>query len=221
MNGMKVQFISHYTQRYSYLDSIDMALRGGCRWVQLRMKGCTTDEMRPVALEAQKMCREYGATFIIDDNVSLVAEIHADGVHLGRNDMPVAEAREILGAGYIIGGTANTFEDVEALLKAGADYVGCGPYRYTTTKKKLSPILGLEGYRSIVARMKGLPPRADSSTCFPIVAIGGIEFEDIAPILETGVNGIALSGAVLRAENPVQEMQRIVAECNIHTRGRK
>ncbi len=218
---MTVQFISHYTQRYSYLDSIDMALRGGCRWVQLRMKGCTTDEMRPVALEAQKMCREHGATFIIDDNVSLVAEIHADGVHLGHNDMPVTEAREILGTEYVIGGTANTFEDVEALWKAGADYVGCGPYRYTTTKKNLSPILGLEGYRSIVARMKDLAPRTDGSTRFPIVAIGGIELEDIASILETGVNGIALSGAVLRAENPVHEMQRIVAACDVHTQGKE
>ncbi len=207
---MKVQFISHQSERFSYLDSISMALRGGCRWVQLRMKDCTTDEMRPVALAAKEMCKRYAATFIIDDNVGLAAEIHADGVHLGQNDMPVAEARKVLGREYIIGGTANTFEDVVALWLAGVDYVGCGPYRYTTTKKNLSPILGLEGYRSIVSRMKELSPRGNGNACPPLIAIGGIEKEDIAPILETGMYGIALSGAVLRAADPVQEMRDIM-----------
>ncbi len=212
---MKVQFISHQSERYSYLDSISMALRGGCRWIQLRMKDCTTDEMRPIALEAKKMCEKYAATFIIDDNVGLAAEIHADGVHLGKNDMPVAEARKILGKGYIIGGTANTFEDVEALWRAGVDYVGCGPYRYTTTKKNLSPILGLEGYRSIVSKMKGLPLRRNDGTRLPLIAIGGIEKEDIAPILETGVYGIALSGAVLRAADPMREMRDIMKAASL------
>ena len=82
-----LQFISHYTDKYSYLDSIRLALQGGCRWIQLRMKDATDDEVRPVAIEAQKLCKQYGATFIIDDRVALVKELQADGVHLGKNDM--------------------------------------------------------------------------------------------------------------------------------------
>ena len=113
-----------------------------------------SDEIRPEAVRIQALCREYGATFIIDDHVELVKELHADGVHLGKKDMPIAEARQILGKDFIIGGTANTFEDVQMHYQAGADYIGCGPFRFTTTKKNLSPILGLEGYKAIVSQMK-------------------------------------------------------------------
>lgn len=200
----QVQFISHHNERYSYLDSVRIALLGGCRWIQLRMKNATDDEVRPTAIEAQRVCREAGATFIIDDRVELVRELRADGVHLGKNDIPIAAARQLLGPGFIIGGTANTFADVKAISDAGGNYVGCGPFRFTTTKEKLSPILGLDGYRHIVSRMQA------EGICIPIVAIGGIEADDIQPILATGVTGIALSGAVLRADNPVEKMKEIV-----------
>ena len=199
-----LQFISHYTDKYSYLDSICLALQGGCRWIQLRMKDATDDEVRPIAIEAQQLCREYGATFIIDDRVALVKELQADGVHLGKNDMPIAEARRQLGPQYIIGGTANTIEDVKSHYAAGADYIGCGPFRFTTTKKKLSPVLGLDGYRRIVIEMRA------AHIEIPIVAIGGITIEDIPAILRTGIDGIALSGTVLRADNPVEKMKEII-----------
>lgn len=200
-----LQFISHYTDRYTYLDSIGMALQGGCRWIQLRMKDATDDEMRPTALEAQRMCRDMGATFIIDDHVELVRELHADGVHLGKKDMPIAEARALLGKDYIIGGTANTFDDIVAHHRDGADYIGCGPFRFTTTKKGLAPVLGLEGYRDITRRMR------EADITLPIVAIGGITANDIPDIMQTGVTGIALSGTVLRATDPVKEMSLVVS----------
>lgn len=200
-----LQFITHYTNTISYLDSVRLALEGGCRWVQLRMKGASEEEMLPVALEAQRMCREEGATFIIDDHVELVRRIGADGVHLGKNDMPIDEARSILGSGFIIGGTANTFDDVLMHHRRGADYIGCGPFRFTTTKEKLSPVLGLEGYRSIMEQMKA------AGLDMPVVAIGGITAADIPSIMATGVTGIALSGSVLRAADPAAEMARLIA----------
>lgn len=200
-----LQFITHYTNTISYLDSVRLALEGGCRWVQLRMKGASEEEMLPVALEAQRMCREAGATFIIDDHVELVRRIGADGVHLGKNDMPIDEARSILGSGFIIGGTANTFDDVLMHHRRGADYIGCGPFRFTTTKEKLSPVLGLEGYRSIMEQMEA------AGLDMPVVAIGGITAADIPSIMATGVIGIALSGSVLRAADPAAEMARLIA----------
>lgn len=200
-----LQFITHYTNTISYLDSVRLALEGGCRWVQLRMKGASEEEMLPVALEAQRMCREAGATFIIDDHVELVRRIGADGVHLGKNDTPIDEARSILGSGFIIGGTANTFDDVLMHHRRGADYIGCGPFRFTTTKEKLSPVLGLEGYLSIMEQMKA------AGLDMPVVAIGGITAADIPSIMATGVTGIALSGSVLRAADPAAEMARLIA----------
>ena len=203
-----VQFITHFTGQYTYQDSVRIALEGGCRWIQLRMKDAADEHLYPVALRTQKLCQEYGATFIIDDRVELAKQIHADGVHLGKLDMPIREARKILGSGFIIGGTANTFEDVQAHYEAGADYIGCGPFRYTTTKSNLSPILGMEGYRQIISRMK------EAHIDIPLVAIGGITKEDIPSLLETGITGIALSGSILRADHPIKEMREIITICH-------
>ena len=166
---MELQFITHFTDRYSYYDSARLALEGGCRWIQLRMKDASPEEREQEAVRVQELCRTYGATFIIDDDVELVKKLKADGVHLGKNDMPIAEARHILAKDFIIGGTANTFDDVVSHYRAGADYIGCGPFRFTTTKKNLSPILGLEGYRNIVRQMHehgiNLPMKISRPSC--------------------------------------------------------
>ena len=199
-----VQFITHTSARYTYADSARLALAGGCRWIQLRMKDAQREEIIATAAEILPLCREVGATFILDDHVELVELTGADGVHLGKTDMPIAEARRQLGHNKISGGTANTFEDILAHAEAGADYIGCGPFRFTTTKKNLSPILGLEGYARIVELMR------QNNISLPIVAIGGIAFEDIPAILQTGITGIALSGSVLRADDPIAEMRKIV-----------
>lgn len=199
-----IQFITHSNNRYGYVDGARLALEGGCRWVQLRMKEATEAEFMDAAAEIGRLCKEHGATFVLNDHVEWVEKTGADGVHLGKNDMPIDEARKILGNDKIIGGTANTFEDVERLYRQGANYIGCGPFRFTTTKKNLSPVLGLEGYQHIVDQMKlhGIN--------LPIVAIGGILESDIKSILATGVSGIAVSGGILNAENPAEEMQRFL-----------
>lgn len=198
------QYISHFTPTIGYVEGIRMALEGGCKWIQLRMKDASAEEVLVNAEEALHLCRQYGAKFILDDHVELVERAGADGVHLGKNDMPVDEARKILGNGKIIGGTANTIEDIVRLHKQGADYIGCGPFRFTTTKKKLSPVLGLEGYKSIVQNMR------DKGIDLPIVAIGGITVADIPAIMATGVTGIALSGAILGAADPVAMTKNIL-----------
>jgi thiamine-phosphate pyrophosphorylase len=205
-NNLKLQFITHHTDKYSYIDSARIALEGGCRWIQLRMKSASEELFEETALIVQKMCREHGATFIIDDNVELVKRIGADGVHLGKNDMPISEARKILGDGFIIGSTVNSFEDIVNVLRtATPDYFGCGPFRYTTTKQNLSPILGVEGYRAIIEQMRC------HNIDIPLIAIGGITKADIPAIMACGVSGIALSGSILNAQDPITEMQNVLS----------
>ena len=199
-----IQFITHQNDCIGYAEGAKMALEGGCKWIQLRMKDATDDEVRSVAAEIQPLCKQNEAIFLLDDRVELARELHADGVQLGKNDMPVDEARRVLGEEFIIGGTANTFEDIERLASQGADYIGCGPFRFTTTKKNLAPVLGLEGYRDIIENMR----RAGID--IPVVAIGGITASDIDDILATGVKGIAVSGSVLTAENPVAMMRTLI-----------
>lgn len=196
-----IQFITHRTERFGYEQGALCALEGGCRWIQLRMKGAPEPEVMATAKRLREHCDKHGAVMIIDDYVSIAKETRADGVHLGKADMPVAEARRLLGEEYIIGGTANTLDDCIALYEAGADYIGAGPFRFTTTKANLAPVLGLEGYRSMVS---GLAARGLS---IPLVAIGGIELSDVAEVMKTGVGGIAVSGGVLRAENPQEAMR--------------
>ena len=215
LQNIHLQFITHYTEKCSYIDSAKIALEGGCRWIQLRMKDVSETILEHHALIIQEMCKEYGATFIIDDNVFLAKKINADGVHLGKNDMPITEARRILGDDFIIGATVNTFEDILKITNSLSstansqrpmvNYFGCGPFRFTQTKQKLSPILGIEGYKEIVKK------KLEQNIEIPIVAIGGISNADIPHILETGIDGIALSSSILRAENPIEEMKNIVS----------
>lgn len=200
----KLQFITHQNARYSYLEGARMALEGGCRWIQLRMKGASDTDFLAVGHELKRLCRSYGARLIVDDRVKLVKALQADGVHLGKTDMPVGEARGLLGDGYIIGATANTLNDAVEASRAGADYIGCGPFRFTTTKQHLAPIIGIEGYKRIVLQLRNL----DITT--PLVAIGGITEDDIASIMSTGISSIALSGAILNAENPIEKTKRII-----------
>ena len=201
-----IQFITHETGSIGYVEGARMALEGGCKWIQLRMKDATDDEVRKAAAEIQPLCREHEAVFLLDDRVELAKELHADGVHLGKNDMPVDEARRILGEEFIIGGTANTFEDIQRIAAQGADYIGCGPFRFTTTKKNLAPVLGIEGYRDIIAKMR------NAGINIPMVAIGGITPDDIDEILATGVQGIAVSGTVLNADDPVAMMKSLLLQ---------
>lgn len=201
-----IQFITHNTGSIGYVEGARMALEGGCKWIQLRMKDASDDEVRKAAAEIQPMCKEHEAVFLLDDRVELVKELHADGVHLGKNDMPIDEARRILGEEYIIGGTANTFEDIQRIAAQGADYIGCGPFRFTTTKKNLAPVLGIEGYRDIIAKMR------NAGINIPMVAIGGITPDDIDEILATGVQGIAVSGTVLNADDPVAMMKSLLLQ---------
>lgn len=206
LNNYRLQFITHYSKDYSYIDSVHIALEGGCRWVQLRMKDSDEILFEKTAIDVQQMCKEYGANFIIDDNVVLAKKIDADGVHLGKNDMPITDARKLLGEGFIIGSTVNSFEDILYILKSGItpDYFGCGPFRYTSTKKNIAPILGYEGYLDINHKM------FDNNIQIPLIAIGGIRKKDIPQLLKSGVSGIALSSSILNASNPINEMQEIV-----------
>jgi len=197
-------FITHRTEKYDYIQSVEIALKGGCRQIQLRMKDADVMEVEEVANHVKNLCNEYGADLYINDYVAICLKVKATGVHLGKSDMSPAEARTMLGNKYKIGATANTFDDILCLSAQGVDYIGLGPFRYTTTKKNLSPVLGLDGYCNIIRLCR------ENKINIPIFAIGGITTNDIFEIMHTGVSGIAISSVILNAENPVREMKNIV-----------
>lgn len=165
---------------------------------------CPLDEVEEVVLRLLPLCKEQKAIFILDDHVELAHKIGVNGVHVGKTDMPVSEARSYLGKKFIIGGTANTLEDIETHYRAGASYIGLSPFRFTTTKTNLSPVLGLQGYRDILSAMK------EQGIDIPVVAIGGITPGDIPGLMATSIAGIALSGTILQATDPVAMTKQII-----------
>lgn len=201
-------FITHQTEKYSYLDSVDIALEGGCRRIQLRMKDEQVSEVRKTGRQALDLCYKYRAELYIDDHVDICKDIAATGVHLGKLDMPPLDARKILGSDFIIGGTANTYEDIYRLNNEEINYIGLGPFRFTTTKKNLSPILGLSGYKDIMQKCR------ENRINLPVIAIGGITTNDIPELMATGVSGIALSSSILKAKDPVSETKKIIEIIN-------
>jgi thiamine-phosphate pyrophosphorylase len=207
----KLQYITQDVENVTHVQLVEDACKAGVDWIQLRLKNKSYEDWKSIAEEALAICRKYNAKLIINDNVALVKEIGADGVHVGKQDMPVEKAREILGADFIIGGTANTFEDVKLHAKPGADYIGLGPFRFTTTKDKLSPILGLDGYKAIVDKCK------QENIKVPIIAIGGIKESDVEDIVSTGVYGIAVASAITHAENKKEMVQKFIRHLEYDT----
>ncbi|MGB0887630.1 MAG: thiamine phosphate synthase [Vicingaceae bacterium] len=186
----KLQYITQETDSLSHIDCVREACIAGVKWVQLRVKNKSDEDYLEIAKEAKIICDLYDVILIINDNVAIAKEINAHGVHLGKADMYISEARSILGEDAIIGGTANILKDVERLIDQKANYIGLGPFKFTETKKNLSPVLGLEGYEKIINDLKTFYSIDET----PIIAIGGIDVYDIDPLLDTGVFGIAVSG---------------------------
>lgn len=198
-----LHYISQSSKNGSHIVAIEQALKAGCKWIQLRVKGQPHAVILEYAKQAVQLCKIHGAILIVDDHPEIAAEANAHGVHLGLQDMPVREARRIVGNKMIIGGTANTFEDILQRAEEEVDYIGCGPFRYTATKQNLSPFIGISGYEKIVNQMQL------AKIHIPVIAIGGILPEDIAAIRQTGIYGVAISGAITFAENQQETVNHI------------
>lgn len=202
----QLQFITQESNGLTHSEVCKKTLEAGVDWVQLRMKNVSDEIYLSEAKKCKQYCDANKATFILNDRVDIALQVDADGVHLGKNDMNPTDAREILGANKIIGATANTFEDIQELTNQGVDYIGLGPFQFTQTKKNLSPVVGIEGYEAIIQKCK----HARINT--PIVAIGGIVLNDISPIVNTGVYGVALSGLIVNADDKQSLIKEITTK---------
>lgn len=204
----KLHYISQENESHSHLQTIEQALIAGCKWIQLRIKNQSMSNILAQAKQARTLCDKYAAKLIINDYLNIVLACSADGLHLGLQDDSIAEARKILGPEIIIGGTANTFDDIQKHIKEGADYIGIGPFRYTSTKAKLSPILGIPGYQKIKMQMNA------KNLNIPLIAIGGILPSDIEAIKAVGLYGVAISAAIAHADNRMHTVKKIYSELN-------
>lgn len=199
----RVYFISQQTATKTHLVAIEEALEAGCRLVQLRVKNEPEAVVLEQAKKAKELCDRYNAKLVVNDFPHVARTVGAWGIHVGLQDMSPAAVRTIVGRNMIVGGTANTFEHIQQRVQEGVDYVGLGPFRFTSTKEKLSPILGLEGYQRIMDQVRA------ANIQLPIVAIGGIVSGDVIGLKDAGIYSVAVSGAVMTALDQKAEVERI------------
>ena len=210
-----LQFITNAQSHDAIVQQVQQVLDGGCKWIQLRMKGADRQSIMETAKALKPMCKDHEAILVVDDDVQIAKDLELDGVHLGKHDMDPHEARELLGSAPIRGATATTFDDIKQLPRVAIDYIGLGPYHYTTTKQNLSPVIGIDGYKKIMEQY------ALTDIEHPIVAIGGITLNDIEPIMATGVHGVAVSGSIIRASDPTETTRQMLQLLERSTANRK
>lgn len=197
----KLHYISQGNSPKEHLENIQKACTSGAELVQLRLKNVSEKKLLKLAKEAREITSHFQTRLIINDHYKIAKEVKADGVHLGKTDSCPTIARKHVYTWQIIGGTANTLQDCKTLISKEVDYIGLGPFRYTTTKENLSPVLGVKGYTAILEALK---------TETPIIGIGGITKEDVTDILEMGISGIAVSGEITRNFNTIRTFNQLL-----------
>ena len=197
----KLHYISQGSSPKEHLENIQKACSSGSELVQLRLKDVSEKKNLKLAKEAREITSHFQTRLIINDHYKITKEVKADGVHLGKTDSCPTIARKHLYTWQIIGGTANTLQDCETLISKEVDYISLGPFRFTTTKDNLSPVLGLSGYTVIIEALK---------TETPIIGFGDITTEDVKDILETGISGIAVSGEITRDFNIIRIFNQLL-----------
>ena len=178
-------------------------IEAGCKIVQYREKEKSKEEMLAEAKELAALCKEKSVLFMINNDVELALEVNADGVHLGQDDMPLAEAREKLGAGKIIGITVHNVQEALQAEKEGADYGSISPIFHTDTKKDAGKPCGIE----LIGRVK-------KAVKLPIVAIGGIEEENLEEVIAAGADSVAMISAIITSDDVEETVKRIVGRIN-------
>ena len=177
--------------RFSHMEITRLAIAGGADTIQYRQKSGSTREMIEIARNMKQLCSEAGVTFIVNDRLDVAIAAEADGVHLGQDDFPIPMARELLGEGRIIGGSAATLDEARKCLSEGADYVGFGPVYPTSSKDDAGPVSGIDILKQVVEIIP-----------LPIIAIGGVGAENIPDVMRAGAHGIAVISAVCCQDDP-------------------
>ena len=198
--GAQLQFLTLDASPFSHSEQARLALEGGVRWIQLRTKNLPEAEWIKTARGVANLCQDFGATFIVNDSIAVALAAEADGVHLGPGDASPAEARALLGDYAIIGVTLNTPDHLPILKSARVDYAGVGPVRFTASKTKLAPVQSDASLRALIEGTKGIP-------CY---AIGGVTVEDWPNLKALGAHGIAVSGAIALAPDPILAAQELL-----------
>jgi thiamine-phosphate pyrophosphorylase len=200
----KFHYLTQDLAYRSHAEQTQIACEAGANWIQYRCPSKTDEEMIPEIHQVAAICDDWGATLILTNHYHLLDRVDAQGVHLEDMQADFSAIRDIITDEKTLGASANTFADIQRIAESGAvDYAGCGPFAFTETKPNDYPLLGIEGYRKLVQQMK------EMQINLPVLAVGGITIQDVEPLLQTGIYGIALSSAVNLAQDPGEAFRAI------------
>ncbi len=187
-----IQFLTADIAEYPHTQQVKDACKAGFRWIQYRTKNTELKEWIDTAREIREITTKYKTTFIVNDNLEVATKSNADGVHVGKEDAALFLCRRLLPE-KIVGYSCNTIQDIIFAQNNFADYAGIGPYKFTSTREKLNPVLGTEGLKKIIEQYRHF------SLTIPLVAIGGIDFDDLETLKKLGLYNIAVSSAITKA----------------------
>lgn len=181
----------------THAQQAEIACKSGANWIQYRCLSKSDEELIEEINTLAMICDDWGATLIITDHFHLLHLVDVQGVHIENMSADLSAIREQIGEDKTLGASANSIEDILAIVSSGAaDYIGCGPFSTTLTKPNDYPLLGVSGYRDIMHKLSG------KQITIPLLAVGGVQVTDVQPLLDAGVFGVAVSAAVNKADDP-------------------
>ncbi|SKC76657.1 thiamine-phosphate diphosphorylase [Maledivibacter halophilus] len=186
----------------SLISQVEKCLINGVTFLQLREKNLDDDSFLKLAVEMKELSRRYNVPFVINDNIDIALKSNADGVHIGQDDMPIEEAKKIIGGDKILGVSVGTVDEAILAEKLGADYLGVGAIFSTSTKKDARNI-SYEALKEIC-----------ESVSIPVVAIGGINKDNIEELRGSGIDGVAVISAILAEKDIAKAANELKDICN-------
>lgn len=193
----KLHYLTQDLPDRSHIEQTEIACKAGANWIQYRCFSKNDEELIGELHQVASICDDWGATLILTDHFHLVDKVDAQGVHLENMNADFKEIREVISDEKTLGASANSIIDIERIVDSGfVDYIGCGPFGLTKTKPNDYPVLGIEGYKTIVHEMNKMGMN------IPVIAVGGVVIDDVENLLKTGIYGIAVSAAINLAEDP-------------------
>ena len=197
----KLQYITHDIPNLTHIEQAQLACEAGAKWIQYRCLSKDDDALLADISAIAEICDDWGTTLIVTDHIHLNGKADIQGFHIEDMDADFAAIHKQLGNDVTLGGSANTVENLIRMANQGVDYAGFGPFATTETKPNDLPLIGVEGYYKAVQELKA------ANIQLPLLAVGGIKIYDVEALMQTGIYGVAVSGAINFADDFIEAYQ--------------
>lgn len=192
----KLHYLTQDLRDRTHLEQVILACESGCKWIQYRCLSKSNQEMLEELHQIATVCDDWGTTLLVTNHWHLLPQADIQGVHIEDMDADVSIIRAKIGEDKILGASATYYPQIVNHIKNGVDYIGCGPFAHTDTKPNNHQHWDVTGYQNMMDNL------AKDELSIPLIAAGGVNLESVKALMETGIHGIAVSGAINKSNNP-------------------